>query len=73
MLAIGLPGLPELLVIAFVATLLFGKRLPDTFRSLGKSLFEFKKGMQDVTDPVSEVKQAALKEIGQVLSAPKEK
>lgn len=73
MLAIGLPGLPELLGIAFVATLLFGKRLPDVFRSLGRSVFEFRKGMQDVTDTVSEVKQAALKEKGQMLSAAREK
>ena len=41
-------GLPEILVIVFVVLLLFGaKRIPDLFRSLGKSLTEFKKGMAE--------------------------
>ena len=41
-------GLPEILIIVFVVLLLFGaKRIPELFRSLGKSLNEFKKGMAD--------------------------
>ena len=41
-------GLPEILVIVFVVLLLFGaKRIPELFRSLGKSLNEFKKGMAE--------------------------
>ncbi len=48
----GLPGWAEILVVAFVGLLLFGKRLPDVARSLGKSVVEFKKGIRDVRDEV---------------------
>ena len=36
------PGPMEMLILA-IAVLLFGKRLPEVGRSLGKSLVEFKK------------------------------
>lgn len=37
----------ELLIVLGVALLLFGKRLPDLMRSLGKSITEFKKGVNE--------------------------
>jgi len=37
----------ELLVILFVALLVFGGKLPDTARKLGHALSEFKRGMRD--------------------------
>ncbi len=49
----GMPGWAEVLVIAFVGLLIFGKRLPDVARSLGKSVVEFKKGIRDVQDEVN--------------------
>jgi len=36
------------LVFGVVAILLFGNRLPSVARSLGRSLVEFKKGMNDL-------------------------
>ena len=36
----------EMLVVLFVALLLFGKRLPEVARSMGKGITEFKKGMR---------------------------
>ncbi len=40
----------ELLIVLVIALLLFGSRLPSVMRSLGKSVTEFKKGINDVDD-----------------------
>jgi sec-independent protein translocase protein TatA len=49
-LAFGLPGGYEFLVVAFVALLIFGNRLPGVMRSLGQGVTEFKKGINGVED-----------------------
>lgn len=43
-------GLMEMLVVMGVAVLLFGKRLPEVGRSLGKGIIEFKKGLSGIED-----------------------
>ncbi|MEK6643343.1 MAG: twin-arginine translocase TatA/TatE family subunit [Planctomycetota bacterium] len=48
-------GMPEMIVIGVVALLLFGKRLPEVGRSLGRGIVEFKKGLKDTTDEISQV------------------
>ncbi len=41
-------GMPEILLILVVVLLIFGAaRLPEIGRALGKSMSEFKRGMQD--------------------------
>jgi sec-independent protein translocase protein TatA len=40
----------QLLVVGLIALLLFGKRLPEVMRSLGKGITEFKKGMAGLED-----------------------
>ena len=53
MLAFWMPGPWEMAIIAVVALLLFGRRLPEVGRSLGKGIVEFKKGLRDVQDEVT--------------------
>lgn len=48
----GLPGGAEWIIILVVALLIFGRRLPDVARSVGKSIVEFKRGINDVKDDV---------------------
>jgi sec-independent protein translocase protein TatA len=45
-------GVPEMIVLGIVAVLLFGSRLPEVARSLGKSMNEFKKGMNDLKSEI---------------------
>lgn len=47
-----MPGPAELVVIALFGLLIFGKRLPDVGKSLGKSIVEFKKGLKGIEDDI---------------------
>jgi len=38
-------GMPELIIVGIIAVLLFGKRLPEVAKSLGKSYTEFRRGI----------------------------
>lgn len=49
---IGPLGGPEIVIIGFVALLIFGNRLPSVMRSLGKSVTEFKKGINEVEEDI---------------------
>src|SRR5580765_7091113 len=42
----------HILVVLVIGLLLFGKRLPEVGRSLGKGIVEFKKGLKGVEDEV---------------------
>ena len=65
----GIPGGWEWIVILVVALLIFGRRLPEIARSVGKSLTEFKKGINeaketkdDLVDDVKELKNEVVEE-----------
>jgi sec-independent protein translocase protein TatA len=51
-LAFQLPGFGEMLLIAGLGLLFFGKRLPEVGRSLGRGIVEFKKGIKGIEDDV---------------------
>lgn len=51
-LALQMPGVTEWIVIGAIGLLIFGKRLPEVGRSLGKGIVEFKKGLKGIEDDV---------------------
>jgi len=57
-LAFWMPGPWELAIIAIIALILFGRRLPEVGKSLGKGIVEFKKGLKDVQDEVQKTGDA---------------
>jgi len=53
------PGPMEMLIIGAIAVLLFGKRLPEVGRSLGRGIVEFKKGIHGIEDEIESAASAA--------------
>jgi sec-independent protein translocase protein TatA len=56
---IGMPGPMEMIIILGIGVLLFGKRLPEVGRSLGKGIVEFKKGVQGIEDEIDSASKAS--------------
>lgn len=54
MAAFGMPNGYEWLIVALVALLLFGSRLPKVARSLGSTITSFKRGLRDTADEIEE-------------------
>ena len=45
-------GMPEIIVLMIIGVLLFGRRLPEVGRYLGKGIVEFKKGIKGLEDDI---------------------
>ena len=54
---LGSIGMPEMIVLGILGVLIFGKRLPEVGKSLGKGIVEFKKGLQGIDDDVDQSTQ----------------
>ncbi|MFW6153752.1 MAG: Sec-independent protein translocase subunit TatA/TatB [Planctomycetota bacterium] len=51
-------GYTEWILIGLIAVLLFGRRLPEVGKNLGKSLVEFKRGLKNAGDEMKDVHEA---------------
>jgi sec-independent protein translocase protein TatA len=51
---LSMPGGWEWILILLVALLLFGKRLPEVGRSVGKAIVEFKRGVKGIEDEIEQ-------------------
>lgn len=46
-------GPMEMIIVGIIAILLFGNRLPEVAKSIGKGFGEFKKGMHGIEDDIN--------------------
>ncbi|MCH8152148.1 MAG: twin-arginine translocase TatA/TatE family subunit [Planctomycetes bacterium] len=53
-LAFFLPGGTEWIMLLVLGLLIFGRRLPEVGRSLGRSIVEFKRGIKGIEEEVEE-------------------
>ncbi len=53
--AFGMPGGWEWIIVLVVALLIFGRKLPEVARNIGKSLTEFKRGIKEAEDVKDEI------------------
>lgn len=53
-LAFGMPGGMEWIVLLVLGLLIFGRRLPEVGRSLGRGIVEFKRGIKGIDDDIDE-------------------
>ena len=51
-LAFWAPGPLEIAVIAIVALLLFGRRLPEVGKNIGRGIVEFKRGLREAEEEI---------------------
>ncbi|MFC4543702.1 twin-arginine translocase TatA/TatE family subunit [Halosolutus amylolyticus] len=59
----GAPGGPELLIILFIAILLFGaNKIPKLARSTGEAMGEFQKGREKVETELEEMRDSGFEE-----------
>ena len=58
-LALGTLGWQQIVVLGLLGVLIFGKRLPEVGKSLGKGIVEFKKGLSGIDTELEDTASAA--------------
>jgi sec-independent protein translocase protein TatA len=59
-LAFGMPGSTEWIILLVLGLLIFGRRLPEVGRSLGRGIVEFKKGIKGIEDDIEDASDAKI-------------
>jgi sec-independent protein translocase protein TatA len=52
LLAFQMPGFDEWIVIAIIGVIVFGRKLPEVGKNLGRGIVEFKKGLKGIDEEV---------------------
>ena len=58
-------GSGEMMLILVLALLLFGAKLPEVARNVGRSVADFKRGLSDAAKPLTEVRTDLEREISE--------
>ncbi len=64
-------GPQELIILLIIGVLLFGRKLPEVGRFLGKGIVEFRKGMSGLEDNIDAPAVSAPKADSPVVEAPR--
>ena len=60
----GMPSMPELLIVLAIVVLLFGaKKIPDLAKGMGKGIKDFKKAIKDDEEDIKEVASKTADEV----------
>lgn len=54
---ISMPGGWEWIIIGIIVFIIFGKKLPNTMKTVGKTFANFRHGLKGVEEEVKDVKQ----------------
>jgi sec-independent protein translocase protein TatA len=73
LLALAWPGPFEMILLAGLGLLIFGKRLPEVGRNIGKGIVEFKKGLKEAENELTQEPPVSPPAPPPQISAPKYK
>ena len=66
---ISMPGGAEWIVLLVIGLLIFGRRLPEVGRSLGRGIVEFKRGVKGIDEEINDASsESAPKQIDHAAS-----
>lgn len=63
-------GPMEMIIVGIIAILLFGNRLPEVAKSIGKGFGEFKKGMHGIEDDINTASRSSYSSSSSAASRP---